>query len=85
MGAKRVLAVRWNDTVCQRGWERRGVWPHLDPVVSVGLVIHEDADTITLASTWCLEDGDTHQRITIPRGMIRSKRVIRDPWRKKGK
>jgi len=76
----RVVLIEWDDAVAGAGWiaDHNGQRP--DRCISIGAVVAEDAQSVTLAGTWGLDcDGSlqSNNRMTIPRGMIVKQRLLK--------
>jgi len=76
----KILYVKWVDALSSVGWEE------IDPVVkqfgaveceSIGYLLHEDDEQIILAAT--VSEKESNSRIAIPKGWIKSRRVIKCP------
>lgn len=77
MGGYPLTLVEWLDIAAEVGWEsiEQKMLPH--PCVSVGYLIEETDTALTLAAT--ISDFgvvETNNRIVIPKGTIKSRRVL---------
>ena len=78
---KQVIEVTWLDHSSGNGWQDPAVTrqKNAGPLVctSIGYVICESADTITLTHTQCGTNGDVHSGITIVKGLITGHKLLR--------
>ena len=74
----RVTVAIWADANSGSGWEDHGSPYHPHECISAGFLISEDKAQITLAAVWSEQDGlkQSNARITIPKGWIKSRRVV---------
>jgi len=70
-----IVLVEWDDSASGNTWVKRTQVGHIDPVVSVGVVIREDKEEIELVPN-LTGDLKLHE-ITIPRVAIKRMRVLR--------
>ena len=65
------VLLHWRDAVAMAG--------AIDPTIaipasaiSVSLLMAEDAESITIVQTQFINDGECHESLTVPKGMLRS-------------
>ena len=72
-----LVQVEWLDAQTSHGWEAQDEVEQTVPLVTtVGFLIVENEDLICLAST-VGKDRSHNSRITIPVGMIKTKKTLR--------
>lgn len=71
-----ILAIYWIDAVASIGWEYETKSQPME-CITVGKLIDEDDRQITLASTWGQFDDDHNCRMTIPKGWIKKRKVLK--------
>lgn len=71
----KVVYIEWIDAVASVGWEKQSIPHSPDLCQAIGFLIHEDKTGITLAATVSKEESNS--RITIPKGWIKSRKVIK--------
>lgn len=71
----KVVEVTWVDACLESGWSK--INPHPKPEVchTVGYVVGETPDLLSLAGT--VSDDEANGVMTIPKAWIRKRRVIR--------
>jgi len=82
-----IVLIHWWDAVSDSGWnDERGISElvtkneeHL--VWSAGVIVKSDRDFYYLAGDWGMGDNPFNRVILIPKGMVKTKRIIRR-WRK---
>lgn len=72
-----IVQVIWEDITTQDGWIKPG-HANIDPCImsSIGYLVIDNPDYIVYASDLA-EDGTTNGRTQVPRGNVRSIRVLR--------
>jgi hypothetical protein len=75
----RIELITWRDAGGeQEGWQAPEDVDDENPIISsVGWVVKETDNNVTLAMDWA-DDGDTHTRGRIPKGMIVSRTTLRE-------
>lgn len=75
----KIELITWRDAGGeQEGWKSPDDIDDENPIIrSVGWVCKETDNNITLAMDWA-DDGDTHTRGRIPKGMIVSRLIIKE-------
>lgn len=75
----RIELVTWRDAGGeQEGWlEAKDIDDENPIITSVGFVVKETDANLTLCMDWA-DDGDTHTRGRIPKGMIVSRTVLKE-------
>lgn len=74
-----VVEVTWLDAGTAHGWEGNDeVEAKPFEVMTVGFLLRDQPDCLMVASTTCA-DKSSNSRITIPRGMVLSLRVLKGP------
>lgn len=70
--------ITWKDAGGEQdGWLNPDAIVDHNPIIqSVGWVVKETENNVTLAMDLCLDDGTTHSRGRIPKGMIVSRQVL---------
>lgn len=75
----KIELITWRDAGGeQEGWQAPEDLDDENPIIqSVGWVVKETDNNVTLAMDWA-DDGDTHTRGRIPKGMIVSRVVLKE-------
>ncbi|MFZ1109879.1 MAG: hypothetical protein WAN43_16210 [Rhodomicrobium sp.] len=76
----RVALIEWDDAVADANWTDWGETRRTHRCVSLGAVVVDNAESVTLAGTWGIgADGimQTNNCMTIPAGMIIKRRFVR--------
>jgi len=75
----RIELITWRDAGGeQQGWMEPGDIDDDNPIVtSVGWVVKETENNVTLAMD-VADDGDTHTRGRIPKGMIVERKILQE-------
>lgn len=75
----KIELIVWRDAGGEQdGWQAAEDVDDENPIItSVGWVVKETDNNVTLAMD-CADDGDTHTRGRIPKGMIVSRTVIKE-------
>lgn len=73
----RLVIVHWLDTVTDHGWTERAkaATTEVHEAESVGWLLHQDAASVTLAST--KSKSQVNGTITIPRVWVKNIKTIR--------
>lgn len=75
-----IEIVTWWDASTEHGWKSLSEIDDDDPVItSIGFVVKETANNITLAMSVDDDDDDTNGRGRIPKPMIKSRTIITPP------
>ena len=69
-----IVYIEWWDALSDWGWEDN-VKPDIQPVVSVGFVVSEDASAICIAAA--LSNEQSNSRLHIPKGWITKMKRVR--------
>jgi hypothetical protein len=77
----RIELIIWRDAGGEQdGWMDPDDLDDVNPIISsVGWVVKETENNVTLAMDYA-DDGDTHTRGRIPKGMIVSREVIKESF-----
>jgi len=80
MERPKIICVEWTDPDTRDGWkDPEAVLKEVgEPVVSVGMLVHETEDTIILCMDWA-KDGDVNSRGRIPKSLVTKRKEIRLP------
>jgi hypothetical protein len=66
-----IWAISWVDTFCENGWVHLSRVDHCTShIVSVGFIVYEDDDTLTLTDCWSEDSGNVHGPLSIPKVAI---------------
>lgn len=77
MAAKKVVHIQWVDAVGQLGWMKT---EHVAPIPlcnTVGYLIGENKDMLTVSATTCDVLDNFSGCITIPKKMIKKRRMVK--------
>lgn len=70
----KIEAILWEDAQTCDGWDEESYKGTLAEVTSIGVVVHENKKSLTIAGTYC--EGHHNNRITIPKDNILKRKVI---------
>lgn len=73
----KVLHITWIDSKVASGWRDISEIT-MGPLEchTVGLLVHEDEVSVTLAGSWCEANQSYGESITIPKVCIRRKKIL---------
>lgn len=80
MKARKLQIIRWVDSASTPRWKYPSEIDHRPATcVTVGWLVHDTKDAITLAQTQRINEDydDVNACMTIPRGCIKSRRTIK--------
>lgn len=75
-----IHLIAWQDACSVDEWQtvpESIVEGALHSIVSVGFVVHETDDLVMLCAAWDAENDQVAQTMTIPKGWIQTREVIR--------
>ena len=74
----KVELITWRDAGGEQdGWLKPDAVVDENPIIkSIGWVVKETENNVTLAMDLCIDDGTTHSRGRIPKGMIVSRKEL---------
>lgn len=65
-----IELIVWHDAVADSGWLERGNECSTDVITSVGRVLKETPEYVTLGGSWDKEATQSNNRMTVPKGML---------------
>lgn len=78
MSKLKIEKITWLDAVSQAGWRRPDSIPKNPTLVtSVGIVANDTKKAMTLCISYDPDIGDYGNFLTIPKGMIKSRRIMK--------
>lgn len=69
-----IERITWVDAHTTDGWEDDSFVPGVETVYSIGVVVHEDENSVTIAGTYA--EGQHNNRITIPSPLIVGRTIL---------
>ena len=74
-----ILLIVWEDAVSDNGWQLKEEVSETHTCSSIGVLIKETDKYVVLGGSWSDENGEleTNNRITIPKGWIVSRKVVK--------
>lgn len=74
----KIIYIEWNDAVSQDSWsDTKEIVPELALIVSVGILIKETEDIVTVALNQDVTNEKHSCIMHIPKAWIKTKRIIK--------
>jgi len=73
----KIIHIEWEDAKATYGWHSTDeIVKRTFPVTTVGILIHEDAESITVSTSYARATGDWADPITIPKRCINKRKTL---------